>query len=177
MKLIVGLGNIGENYAMTRHNAGFIALDEAIGFLNKKAKFSMIKKYEAEVAKMDGLVLLKPMTFMNNSGRSVRKMMDFYKLNVSDVIVVHDDLDIRLGEYKIQKGTGPKVHNGLNSVEKCLGDKDFYRVRIGVDNREKGILYGSGADYVLGKFSKDEFKILDEVVKKVVTDLLALSNG
>jgi len=82
--------------------------------------FSLDKKQGVEVLKTEGYILAKPQTFMNDSGRAVRKVMDFYKLGIGEVVVVHDDLDIAFGEYKIQKEKGPKVHNGLKSVEQCL---------------------------------------------------------
>ncbi len=95
---------------------------------------------------------------------------NFYKVSLEDVYVVHDDLDIILGEYKLQKGVGPKVHNGISSVEEQLGDKDFWRVRMGVDNRE-GSRVISGEDYVLGRFSKEERMVVNETVGRVVREL------
>ncbi|MBU1071203.1 aminoacyl-tRNA hydrolase, partial [Patescibacteria group bacterium] len=114
MKLIVGLGNIGEKYKNTRHNVGFMVVDE-------------LEKHKEDLGKV---MLVKPATFMNESGRAVAKMVRFYKLDLDNLYVVHDDLDLKLGEYKIQKGVGPKVHNGILSVEKELGDKEFWRVRV-----------------------------------------------
>ncbi|KKS63261.1 MAG: Peptidyl-tRNA hydrolase [Candidatus Collierbacteria bacterium GW2011_GWD2_42_50] len=102
MYLIVGLGNPGENYEKTRHNAGFLFINKLAG----KDKFEVDRKQEAEVMKRGKLILVKPFTFMNDSGRSVRKIMDFYKLSVENVVVVHDDLDIAFGEFKIQKEVG-----------------------------------------------------------------------
>lgn len=167
MKLIVGLGNPGEEYKKTRHNAGFMFVDKLAG----KESFSFDKKQEAEVVGMGNCLLLKPQTFMNDSGRAVRKIMDFYKLGTSDMVVVHDDLDIAFGEYKIQKEKGPKIHNGVRSVEQCLGRADFWRVRIGIDNRQPGVNYGTGADYVLSSLSKDEIKELDNVFEEAVKEL------
>ena len=167
MKLIVGLGNPGEEYKKTRHNAGFMFVDKLAG----KESFSFDKKQEAEVLGMRNFVLLKPQTFMNDSGRAVRKIMDFYKLGTPDVVVVHDDLDIAFGEYKIQNEKGPKVHNGVRSVERCLGRADFWRVRIGIDNRQPGVSYGTGTDYVLSNMSRQELKELDDVSDEVVKEL------
>lgn len=152
MKLIVGLGNPGEKYTNTRHNVG---------------------KMFVEVAKIlvgDGVLVKQSDTFMNDSGKAVRKLVDFYKVNLGDLYVAHDDLDIPLGEYKIQKGTGPKVHNGVNDVEKVLGDKDFWRIRIGVDGRN-GDRSLSGEDYVLGSFEKNEREILDKVFDDLAREL------
>lgn len=167
MYLIVGLGNLGEEYEKTRHNAGFMFLDKLAG----KENFSFDKKQEAEVLMMKNFILVKPQTFMNDSGRAVRKVMDFYKLKIENVVIVHDDLDIAFGEYKIQKEKGPKVHNGVRSVEQCLGRTDFFRVRIGIDNRQPDVNYGTGADYVLSKFSKVELEDLDGVVNEAQKEL------
>ncbi len=172
MKLIVGLGNKGDEYDLSRHNVGFLAIDEIAADLFKDKKFSLDKKFEGLVVKNRDLILLKPQTYMNNSGRAVRKVMDFYKMGPEDLVVIHDDLDIKLGEYKIQKGIGPKIHNGLNSVEQSLSDKDFLRVRVGIDNRQPDIEYGSGADYVLAKFSKEEIGVISKVLEKVMKEIL-----
>ncbi len=167
MYLIVGLGNPGENYEKTRHNAGYLFINKLAG----KDKFEVNRKQEAEVLKKGELILAKPFTFMNDSGRAVRKIMDFYKLSIENVVVVHDDLDIAFGEYKIQKEVGPKVHNGIKSIEQYLGRKDFLRVRIGIDNRQPGVSYGTGADYVLSKMSKEELKELDGVIEEAAKEL------
>ncbi|KKS64468.1 MAG: Peptidyl-tRNA hydrolase [Candidatus Collierbacteria bacterium GW2011_GWF2_42_51] len=157
MYLIVGLGNPGENYEKTRHNAGFLFINKLAG----KDKFEVDRKQEAEVMKRGKLILVKPFTLI----------MDFYKLSVENVVVVHDDLDIAFGEFKIQKEVGPKVHNGLKSVEQYLGRNDFLRVRIGIDNRQPGMSYGTGADYVLSKMSKEELKELDGVMDEAIKEL------
>lgn len=167
MYLIVGLGNPGENYEKTRHNAGYLFINKLAG----KDKFEVDRKQEAEVLKRGELILVKPFTFMNDSGRAVRKIMDFYKLSIENVVVVHDDLDIAFGEYKIQKEVGPKVHNGIKSIEQYLGRKDFLRVRIGIDNRQPGVSYGTGADYVLSKMGKEELKELDGVMEEAAKEL------
>lgn len=173
MYLIVGLGNTGEEYRKTRHNAGFLFVDKLAG----KDEFSFDKKQEAEVLTMKNFILVKPQTFMNDSGRAVRKIMDFYKMGIEKLVVVHDDLDIAFGEFKIQKEKGPKVHNGIRSVERCLGRNDFWRVRLGIDNRQPGVSYGTGADYVLSSLSKNELEELDEVIGesfKELTEVLEL---
>ncbi len=171
MNLIVGLGNPGKDYDLTRHNAGFIAAEKLLMKLNKKADFKKESKFGAEIAKVGDILIVKPYTYMNESGRAVRKIMDFYKLGVEDLVLIHDDLDIRLGEYKVQKGVGPKVHNGLGSVEKALGDKSFLRVRLGVDNRQPGLKYGGGADYVLSKMTKEELLKLAMAMDLALGDL------
>lgn len=172
MRLIVGLGNPGEKYKNTRHNAGFRLIDK----LAEGKNFSMNKKFEAEILEKDGYLLVKPQTFMNDSGRSVRKMVDFYKLSPGDVTVVHDDLDLDLGQRKMQLGVGPKVHNGINSVEESLGDKNFWRVRLGVDNRKTMVTSLSGADYVLENFGREEQKIMEKTIEEAMVELLIAMN-
>ena len=167
MYLIVGLGNPGEEYNKSRHNAGFLFIDRLAG----KDVFSLDKKQEALILNKGKYILVKPQTFMNDSGRAVRKIMDYYKLDIDKLVIVHDDLDIAFGEYKIQKEKGPKIHNGLKSIEQCLGRKDFWRVRIGIDNRQPGVSYGTGADYVLSSLLSEEIKLLDKVVEEVVKEL------
>lgn len=168
MKIIVGLGNPGPEYDKTRHNAGFLFIDK----MSEGLEFSLDKKFEANVCKTRNFIFVKPQTFMNDSGRSVRKIVDFYKLSASDLVLIHDDLDIKLGEYKIQMGVGPKVHNGVTSVEQCMPDKNFLRVRLGVDGRDDSFFEGSGADYILGKFSKSEIESLEDVIEEAVDELL-----
>jgi PTH1 family peptidyl-tRNA hydrolase len=167
MKIIVGLGNPGAEYKNTRHNAGFMFLEK----MSDGENFSLDKKFEADVCKAKEFIFVKPQTFMNDSGRAVRKVMDFYKLNTSDLVLVHDDLDLKLGEYKIQMGIGPKVHNGVTSVEQCMPDKNFLRVRLGVDGREDSFFEGSGADYILGKFAKTEMETLEDMIEEAVDEL------
>lgn len=150
MVAIVGLGNVGEKYKDTRHNVGFV-------FVDMYPKSSQV-------------TLLKPDTMMNNSGEAVRKLVDYYKIELNNLYIVHDDLDLRLGEYKIQKGRGPKVHNGVNSVEDHLGTSDFWRVRIGVDNRDPGNRT-KGEDYVLQNFTSKEAEIIKHTIQKTVDEL------
>lgn len=165
MKLIVGLGNPGDEHKENRHNVGFMVVDR----LAEEAEWE--SKFEALILKSRDCLLVKPQTFMNNSGTAVKKIMNFYKLNIDDLVVVHDDLDIRLAEYKIQKGVGPKVHNGLTSVEERLGTKDFWRVRVGVDNRPVGEARTPGDEYVLADFTSEEKEIIEGVIEKVVKEL------
>ena len=129
-------------------------------------------KFEALILKAKDYLLVKPQTFMNRSGEVVAKIANFYKVTIDDLVVIHDDLDIRLGEYKIQKGVGPKVHNGLISVEEQLGTANFWRVRIGVDNRIQNSEFRiQGEDYVLADFLPEEKTIIDGVIEKAVKEL------
>lgn len=160
MKLLVGLGNPGEKYAKNRHNVGFMFLDVLAGetaWRDEKKFYGMVAEVEFNGEKC---LLLKPSTFMNDSGKAVGAVVGFYKLNVSDIIVIHDDLDISFSAWKIQQGRGPKVHNGITSVEKSLGDVNFWRVRIGVDGRDSENRI-DGHSYVLQDFTGEEIETLD----------------
>ena len=156
MRLLVGLGNPGRQYVNTRHNAGFFVADSL---------------YSRKVPA--GFVIKKSDVFMNESGVFVKKLVDQYKLEPSNLYIAHDDLDIPLGAYKIQLGVGPKVHNGVNSVEEELGTKDFWRVRIGVDNRKLDDRT-SGEEYVLQDFTAEERKALDGVIQEICKKLVTL---
>lgn len=172
MRLIIGLGNPGKKYEKTRHNAGRMAL-EALGG-QQTGKFETKTGLKAEVLKADfgdqKIILAKPLTFINNSGESVKLLAARFSALPSSLWVVHDDLDIKLGEYKIQFAKGPKDHGGLISVEKLLGTDQFWRVRIGVDNRDQGERI-AGEEYVLQKFTGQEEKIIQEVIEKALADL------
>ena len=179
MKLIVGLGNPGEKYSESRHNTGFVVLDKLAQELGIK-NYELSKKFQSLITKNPSLIFAKPQTFMNDSGIAVSSLAAFYKLPATDIFVIHDDLDIKLGEYKIQKGKGPREHNGLLSIYEKLGHKDFWHVRVGIDNREVSNVSKvsqvpnvmSGQDYVLQKFSEEERKVLNATSKKVVGELL-----
>lgn len=155
MKLIVGLGNPGSKYINTRHNAGFLVVDEL-----RKAKLPK------------DVVVKKSDVFMNGSGSFVKKLVDKYKLDLSNLYVVHDDLDIPLGSYKIQFGTGPKIHNGVKSVDEALGTDQYWHVRIGVDNRPPDARQ-AGIEYVLENFTNDEKEILNKIIKEVTLSILS----
>lgn len=177
MKLIVGLGNPGEQYQNTRHNVGFQFLD----YMYKKLEVSSIKpfrfekKLQTEIAEMkirdEQFILTKPQTFMNESGSAVKKVMSNYQLTIDNVFVVHDDLDIPLGEYKIQRGKGPKLHYGVESIANHLHSKDFWRVRIGVDNRSTENRT-PGEAYVLQDFVPEEVNRLKKGVFEKILDAL-----
>jgi len=158
MKLIVGLGNPGEKYLKNRHNVGFMFVD----YLEENKAFTSSVHY------------LKPQTFMNKSGDEVSRKLNFYKLTPADLIVIHDDLDLKLGEYKIQRGKGPKVHNGVNHIEERLGSKDFWRVRLGVDARQQENRQ-PGESYVLENFLPTEKEILYLLFPEITQAIKTLS--
>lgn len=133
------------------------------------------KKFDAEILRLGELLLVKPQKFMNRSGEVVKNLVNFYKLEPGDLWVAHDDLDILLGEYKIQSGVGPKVHNGVTSVESNLGTKDFWRVRMGVDNRDQRSEFRiQGEEYVLSDFTNEEMVIIKKVIIKATNELNSL---
>lgn len=166
MKLIVGLGNPGKEYKDTRHNIGFMILDQLQKDL-KLEKFSYNKKFDADISKNKKVVLLKPQTFMNNSGFSVASYINFYKIKTKEIIVVHDDVDFDLGKIKIGYNEGPAGHNGIKSIIKDSGSKDFWRFRVGVNSK-----YNKDTkDFVLKNFAKTEIVLLDEAIFSSVEQL------
>ena len=178
MKLVVGLGNPGEKYENSRHNVGFRVV-EALAVrmsesLDTGLRWNEEKKFNSSLITIhSSLILAKPQTFMNESGRAVKTLVNFYKVSLDNLWVIHDDLDIKLGEHKIQKGRGPKVHNGVNSVEEALGSKDFWRVRIGIENRISGYrdIGISGEKYVLEDFNPEELTTFSPVIDKIIQEL------
>jgi len=160
MKLIIGLGNSGEKYKNNRHNVGYMVVDE----LSKTQKLKNSKQIK----------IFKSQSFMNDSGSFVVKQIKNLKLKIENLIVIHDDLDLPLGTWKMQVGKGPKDHGGINDIEEKLGTKNFTRIRVGIDNRKpENRVPGDG--YVLQDFSDEERKVLakviDEICKKLVTTL------
>jgi peptidyl-tRNA hydrolase, PTH1 family len=165
-KLVAGLGNPGPKYLWTRHNAGFIVLDE----LSRRSGIPVGRKtfsglYGEGDWQGDRLFLLKPQTFMNLSGRSVNPALNFHRLSLQDLLVIHDDLDIPFGRVKIKEGGGHAGHNGLRSLMQEMGSGEFLRIRIGIGRPPRG----DAADYVLSPFSMDEQvqlpRLLDGVVE------------
>lgn len=183
MKLIAGLGNTGDRYKKTRHNVGFMILDEIQGEIDLP-DWSFVNKFNSlMIDSRKNALLCKPQTMMNSSGEAVSIIANYYKIDPNDFYVVHDDLDIKLGEYKIQKGKGPRDHKGLLSIYESLGTKDFWHVRIGVDNRRpEGRIAGEpsvakaveGKDYVLMDFADEELETLKSTKKKVVQELIKI---
>ncbi len=163
MWLIVGLGNPGIKYELTRHNAGFLAIDALLD----KLKVSNLKAgFSGQMARVDmnqeSAVVLKPETFMNKSGLSVQQAMSFHKIPLEQVIVLHDELDLALGSMRIKLGGGNGGHNGLKDITRLLGDK-FLRIRIGIGRPS---FKGDEANFVLSPFSDAEIKVLEPVLLK-----------
>jgi peptidyl-tRNA hydrolase, PTH1 family len=174
MKFVVGLGNPGQEYERTRHNIGFRALDlmaEKIG-----ASFSVQSKWKGEVAKKGEFIFIKPHTYMNLSGECVRKVVDFYDKSAvnepSRICVIHDDLDLKFGQNKLVIGSGPKVHNGVNSVRTHLGTSDFWYGRIGIDGRDTSSSIPAQA-YVLSAFTHEEERKIPEILSSLTEQIYA----
>lgn len=170
-KLIVGLGNSGQQYTNTRHNAGFFVVDYLCKAIDSRLAWSMHKKSNAEICTLSvddyDIVCAKPQTMMNNSGASVLSLAKWFAIpKISDILIIHDDLDITLGSFKLQQAKSPKQHNGVSSVEDCLNSRDFFRLRIGIENRGEAQI--SGHDYVLQPFKKTELESITTVCEELV---------
>ena len=172
MKIIVGLGNPGKEYQNTRHNIGYMFIDEVARTNN--LKFSLDKAKRAEIAqgviKSQKVVLVKPITYMNLSGEALRLVMDYYKVEVSDIIIIHDDLDLPTGKLRIRANGSSGGHNGLKSIIANIKTQDFKRIKIGIDRK------GDVIDYVLGKFSKEELEEINKVINQasnIIDDYLS----
>jgi len=198
MKLIIGLGNPGKKYEGTRHNVGWLVLDRMVqklqapsSKLQKNSKFKIQKKlksaiWEEKLGK-EKVVLAKPLTFMNNSGEAVKLLTINYQLSTINLFIIHDDLDIPLGSFKIQFAKGPREHKGVESVERALSTKDFWRVRVGIEGRMSNVLPAqagkcqmsnvSGEEYVLGEFTAGELRTLEKTIPVVIAKLIECVKG
>jgi len=179
MKLIVGLGNPGKQYEKTRHNAGFLVLDELQSKLHT-SKWSLSKKFNAQVSEgsivNESVMLVKPMTFMNNSGQSVGLLVNYYKIDpTEDLIVLHDEKDIPLGTIKVQKDRGAAGHNGVKSIMEHLGTQNFTRIRLGIASEHERQMEDT-VNFVLGKFSMFEKRAIKKMAEDAgthITDWIA----
>lgn len=167
MTLIAGLGNIGKEYENTRHNVGFMLID----LILKDGGYSDVSsaKFQGELYKNGSLLLLKPSTYMNSSGKSLKAVNDFYKPNY--IIVIHDDLDIAFGAMRFKNGGSSGGHNGIKSIDSLIGN-NYDRVRIGIGRSDKSVI-----DYVLGKFDSSELEKLDGILSHAKEAVLALANS
>ena len=168
MKLIVGLGNIGNNYAFTRHNAGFMVVDKFA--LDSGVQFKEVSKLRAFIANIKGVevyLLIKPTTYMNLSGEAVQLVMNYYKIVVEDLLIVYDDLSLDLGKLRYRPNGSDGGHNGIKSIIKHLGTKDFSRLKVGIGPQPN---IPSEA-FVLQKFNEEELKTLKPVLDKSVESI------
>lgn len=181
MKILIGLGNPGKEYALTRHNAGFFMLDktkEAWGFPD----FKFEKKFNAEISEGQSsignlkskIILVKPQTFMNLSGQTVRTMVEFYKLAPDDILVIHDDLDIELGRFKIATDSRSAGHNGVQNIIDNLGTQKFKRIRVGISQTAEeraACPLLTRHDFVLGKFTAKEIEKMEKVFAEILPEI------
>ena len=165
MKLIVGLGNPGKEYDHTRHNTGFMVMDALADHFNQDISN---KKFEGLYCKFkykgEDVILLKPQTFMNNSGQSVIAVMNYFKIDVEDLLVIYDDLDMPTGKLRLREKGSAGGHNGIKSIIAHVGTSQFKRIRVGISK----VPHIAIVDYVLGHFSKEEQDLMDTGIKKAV---------
>ena len=176
IKIIVGLGNPGEKYAATYHNAGILFIDYLIDKIPAKIKIQKLKIKNSEFIKFNSLIFAKPLIFMNESGKAVKAALDYFKLKPGEMLIAHDDSDIELGKYKISFARGSAGHKGIESIIKSLGTKNFWRLRIGIRNK-KATGYRLQAtrlkagELVLKKIKKDDWITLQKVFEIIEAQL------
>ena len=172
--IVVGLGNPGKKYERTRHNAGFVAVEELARHLridvSQEKCQSLIGRGRFETAQ---IVLVKPQTYMNESGRAVVALLQDFYASSGDLIVIHDELDLPLGTVRIKTGGGHGGHNGLRSIIESLGTSDFVRVRMGIGRPAQGM---DSADYVLSPFLPDEQKAAADEAGRAADAVLAIAS-
>lgn len=175
MKLIVGLGNPGKAYKDTRHNVGFMFVDNVAKKLN--LKFSLDKAKKCEIVQtnigLEKVIFIKPQTYMNLSGDSVIAVKNFYKIDVEDILVIYDDLDLETGKIRIRANGSSGGHKGIQSIITNLGTQNIKRVRIGIDK----VSSDKTVDYVIGNFSKADREIIDISLEKgldIINDFISI---
>ncbi len=172
MKLITGLGNVGDKYCFTRHNAGFMVLDKWA--VDNNITFKEDKKLKCFIAKMGDNILIKPTTFMNLSGEAVRTVMDYYKIDIKDVLIIYDDIALDLGRIRFRANGSDGGHNGIKSIIKHTGTKEFDRLKIGIGPQPNI----PSENYVLQNFPKEQLTDLKNVLKKSIEAVeFYLDNG
>ena len=162
MKLIAGLGNIGDKYCFTRHNAGFMVLDKWA--LDEGFSFKEDKKLKSFIAKKGDIIFVKPTTFMNLSGEAVRAVMDYYKIDVKDVLIIYDDISLDLGKIRFRANGSDGGHNGIKSIIQHIGTKNFDRLKFGIGPQPNI----PSENFVLANFPKDKLEDLKETLKRAV---------
>ena len=166
MKLIVGLGNPGKEYDKTRHNVGFMVVDNYIEHINIsdnewKKKFNSL--YLQTDIRGEKVIFMKPLTYMNLSGQAVKEVVDYFKIDISDILVVSDDLDLLVGNFKLREAGSSGGHNGLKNIALCLGTDKFKRLKVGISKNSSIDI----KDYVLGKISRDDLDTLNGLFKEL----------
>lgn len=182
MKLVVGLGNPGKEYENTRHNCGFMAIDNFLAGKDLKGKTKFNGLYYEISNKGEKIIILMPQSYMNDSGKVVEKFVRYFNIDIQDVLVIYDDMDISVGSYKIKKTGSCAGHNGINDIINQLHTQNINRIKIGISRNNNS----NAIDYVLGKFSKeDNLKLnkLFENINNIINDFInygmdvALSNN
>lgn len=173
MKLIVGLGNKGNEYNNTRHNVGFMVVDNYINKNNLTLKSKLDGLYAETLINGDKVIFLKPQNYINLSGDVINKYIKYFKIDIKDILVIHDDMDLEIGTFKIRYKGGSAGHNGLKNIEANLKTNEYKRIKIGIskNNIDK-------VDYVLGKFSSTELSKLNKVIDityNIIEDFVSLS--
>jgi len=165
MKLIAGLGNIGDKYIFTRHNAGFMVLDKWA--LEENVSFKTDSKLKSLITRIklqnEDIILIKPTTFMNLSGEAVRAVMDYYKIDIKDLLIIYDDIALDLGRIRLRANGSDGGHNGIKSIIKHTGTSNFNRIKIGI-----GPQIGPSENYVLQNFSKEQLEVLKTILDKTI---------
>lgn len=167
MKLIVGLGNPGPQYDRTRHNLGFAAVEyarEKLGFPTFREETRWKALVSDGLIGNDKVVLVQPLTFMNRSGESVRALLDFYKLALSDLLVIHDELDLPFASLRLSQNASAAGHNGVSDIIEKLGTQDFTRLRLGVAPQGGRETRGDGAEFVLSRFTPEEESAVPDIL-------------
>lgn len=173
MKLIVGLGNPGKQYEKTRHNIGFLVVDNYAKKNNLVFSSKLDGLYAETLISNEKIILLKPQKFINLSGEVVKKYVDYFKIKLENILIINDDLDIELGKYKLKENGSSGGHNGLKNIELSLNTDQYKRLKIGISNN-KSI---ETKDYVLGKISLEEQDVINKIVdisESIINDFIML---
>ncbi len=175
MKLLIGLGNPDKKYEKTRHNIGWRIIDKLI----KSEKYKNLeikeeKKFFGKYCKTSKIILLKPTTYMNNSGQSVLAVKQYFKIQLENILVIHDDLDLDLGQIKIQKNKSAAGHNGVNSIINSIGSNGFWRLRIGINSEHKNNIPSD--KFVISNFTTEENTLINKIIDSSVEIILEFIN-
>jgi PTH1 family peptidyl-tRNA hydrolase len=173
MKLVVGLGNPDKKYENTRHNCGFRAIDYYASKNNLKFKTKFNSLYAETTINNEKVILVKPQTYMNLSGTAVRNFVNFYNININDILIIYDDVDFETGAFKIKRNGSSVGHNGINNIIENLKTNEIQRVRIGISKTREELI-----SYVLGTFSKEENEKIDKllpIISNIIEDFSIMS--
>lgn len=169
MKLIIGLGNPGKEYEDTRHNIGFMVLDNYLKGSSWQKKFNAL--YTTEIINNEKVIFVKPETYMNLSGNSVIEFINFYKIEYKNILVIHDDLDLPFGKIRVKTNSSAGGHNGIKSIINRIGNNNFARLKIGISHNTNG----DTKDFVLGKFNKEQLAQLEKtfiLTNQIIEDFI-----